>query len=148
MGLTKSKLKKATFKNTPEWTLKDRVFSVKVVKVYDGDTIWIALPLNGRICRMKVRLMGVDTPELKPPKSKKNREKEIKKAKAARDFLSEMIMDKIITIECGGWDKYGRLLGTLFIKKRKYCTNYKININQLLIDKKHGVPYFGGTKST
>ena len=66
---------------------------------------------------------------MKPPKSQKNREKEIKEAKKAKEFLENIVLNKVITIECGDWDKYGRLLGTLY--KNNFCS--KTNINKLLI---------------
>lgn len=134
--------KNYTFKNTPLWTLKGKKLKVKVLKVYDGDTIWIAIKLKGKVYRLKVRLLGIDTPEMKPPKSQKNREKEIREAKKAKDFLENLVLNKVITIECGDWDKYGRLLGTLY--KNKFCG--KININKLLLSEGLAKEYYGGTK--
>lgn len=134
--------RKYTFKNTPLWTLKGKKLKVKVLKVYDGDTIWIAIKLKGKVYRLKVRLYGIDTPEMKPPKSQKNREKEIKEAKKAKEFLENIVLNKVITIECGDWDKYGRLLGTLY--KNNFCS--KTNINKLLISEGLAKEYYGGTK--
>ena len=50
-------------------------------------------------------------------------------------------------MKCGEWDKYGRLLGTIFIIERKclICKN-KINVNQLMIQAGHAKSYDGGTK--
>lgn len=134
--------KNYTFKNTPLWTLKGKKLKVKVLKVYDGDTIWIAIKLKGKVYRLKVRLYGIDTPEMKPPKAQKNREKEIREAKKAKEFLENLILNKVITIECGDWDKYGRLLGTLY--KNNFCS--KTNINKLLLNEGLAKEYYGGTK--
>ena len=84
---------------------------------------------------------------MKPPKSQKNRDKEIKAAKESKKFLSDLVDQKVIWMKCGEWDKYGRLLGTVFIIKRKclICKN-KININQLMIQSGHAKSYDGGTK--
>jgi len=147
MGLNISKLKKATMDNTPEWSLNNKIYKVKVLKVYDGDTIWVAISLLGEINRLKVRLSGIDTPEMKPLKSKPNRELEIKAAKKSRDFLADLILNKIIEIKCGKWDKYGRLLATLFIYQKTLWDLTKININQLMIDNDLAIHYDGGCKT-
>ena len=39
--------KNCTFENTPIWSLKDKEIFVKVLKVYDGDTVWVALKNKG-----------------------------------------------------------------------------------------------------
>ena len=49
MGFQNSKLKNATLENTPEWNLGTKPCRVKVLKVYDGDTIWVAIKLKGCI---------------------------------------------------------------------------------------------------
>lgn len=108
----------------------------KVVKVYDGDTITIIFKNRGQYEKHKLRLFGIDTPELKPLLKNKNREEEIQKAIIARDKLKELILDKIIDVEFTKEEKYGRLLGTIY--------KNKININQWMIDNKYGVSYFFG----
>lgn len=130
--------------NTPIWSLKDKYRYVKILKVYDGDTAWIALRLDGKVYRHKIRLLGIDTPEMKPSLSMPNREEEIKKAKEAKKFLSDLVENKVIRIKCGDWDKYGRLLATLYTNGS--CFTSSVDINQLMIDKKLAKAYFGGTK--
>ena len=64
-------LDNACWENTIEFT--PLVFSGKVIKVYDGDTITIAskMPYNcdlkecDILYRFHIRLLGVDTPEIK-----------------------------------------------------------------------------------
>ena len=147
MGNKINKLKYATYDNTPTWSLNNTFTQVKVIKIYDGDTIWIAMYLKGKIYKLKVRLAGIDTPEMKPPKSQKNRDKEILAAKESKNFLANLIDQKVIWMKCGEWDKYGRLLGIIFIIERKclICKN-KINVNQLMIQNGYAKPYDGGTK--
>lgn len=147
MGNKINKLKYATYDNTPTWSLNNTYTQVKVIKVYDGDTIWIAMYIKGKIYKLKVRLTGIDTPEMKPPKSQKNRDKEIKAAKESKKFLADLVDQKVIWMKCGEWDKYGRLLGTIFIIERKclICKN-KINVNQLMIKNGYAKAYDGGTK--
>jgi endonuclease YncB( thermonuclease family) len=91
---------------------KGEVHLVKVVSVYDGDTLTVSLIRNGKFIKQKVRMNGYDTPEIKPPLSKPEREKEIEKAKKAReDFISQH--QEYMWLFCDGRDKYGRILGRL-----------------------------------
>ena len=105
----------------------------KCIKVYDGDTITVVFDTFGTLCKHRIRLYGIDTPEIR---TKDLVEKE--KGFEARDFLRSIILNKIITIKCGEFDKYGRLLGTVI--------HDGSNINELLIEKKYAYAYFGGTK--
>ena len=82
---------------------------------------------------MKIRLDGIDTPELRSS-NKKEKQKGIE----ARDFLKQIIDNRIITLHCGKFDKYGRLLGTIYYNN--------VNINDKMISTKHAVAYDGGTK--
>jgi micrococcal nuclease len=78
---------------------------------------------------------GIDTPEMK---SKNVNEKQA--AVAARDFLSNLILDKIIIVECGDFDKYGRLLGEL------YFEGNPVSLSKQMIEKGYAKAYDGGTK--
>ena len=57
----------------PLFDLKDNTYSAKVVDVYDGDTCSIVIFLNKNFTKFKLRCLGYDTPEMKPPKDCKNR---------------------------------------------------------------------------
>ena len=37
----------------------------RVVKVIDGDSVWVAVREHGQLVRLSVRLQGIDTPELR-----------------------------------------------------------------------------------
>lgn len=128
---------------TPLFSLEDKVKLCKVVNVYDGDTCKVVFRLNDQVHRWNIRMDGYDTPEMRPSKSKPNRDEEIIAAKAAKEYLKGLVMNEnqLVYIKCGKFDKYGRLLGTLYIKK-----NDLISVNQMMIDNKHGYPYHGGTK--
>jgi micrococcal nuclease len=107
----------------------------KVVKVYDGDTITIGFYMMGNETpyRMPVRLLGIDTPEMRD----KNVETKAR-AKVAQQFLSSQVLGKIVQLRNLGKEKYGRLLADV------YCDD--VHINQLMIDTGNAVAYFGGTK--
>jgi micrococcal nuclease len=109
-----------------------------VVKVYDGDTITIATKLpydNSPYYRFSVRLKGIDCPEIK---TSNLYEKQC--ALIARDFLRELIMDKIVILKDVELEKYGRILANVYIDDQ--------NVSGLLCEKKLAVTYEGGTKQS
>lgn len=110
----------------------------RVIKVYDGDTITIASKLpfdNSPMYRLSVRLNGIDTPEIKG-KGISDEEKEA--AKSAREFVSNLVLNKYVKLENIQNEKYGRILADVYIGD--------INLNQLLIKERYAVIYDGGTK--
>ena len=112
------------------------VTSGKVIKVYDGDTITIASqihPSQPCIYRFSVRLLGIDSPEIK---GKTENEKIL--AKQSRDALYNLIYGKFVTLENVNTEKYGRLLADV-----KYGD---IHINKWMLDNNYAVPYDGGKK--
>lgn len=112
----------------------------KVIKVYDGDTITIATQLyNGCIVptkemyRFSVRLNGIDTPEIKT-----SNVAEHTLAIIARDALSNLVMDKVVRLEDVSYDKYGRILCTVFLGDVDVC--------KWMLDHNYAVVYHGGKK--
>ena len=105
----------------------------KVVSVYDGDTIKIVFPLHDKLYKWNCRLGRVDTPELRT----KN-ELEKKFGYEVRDKLREKILNKLVNVKCGDFDKYGRLLTEIYIENE--------SVNQWLIDNEYAFEYDGGTK--
>lgn len=117
----------------------------KVVGVYDGDTITIVFRYRGELQQHNCRMMGYDSPELRPSKKMPNREQEIEAAKRARDKLREMVgydefysSTKLVDVKLDKFDKYGRPLVQV------YCNG--INVNEWMIVNGYGYPYNGGTK--
>ena len=111
------------------------VRKAKVVSVYDGDTVKIAFPLNKKMYRWNCRISGVDTPEIrtKDPDEKAMGYK-------VRDVLSEKILNKVVKVVCGRFDKYGRLLIDIYING--------ISIGEWLISNGYAFQYDGGTKQS
>ncbi len=70
----------------------------RVVTVHDGDTVTVATATG----RIKVRLVGIDSPELGQ-----------KWASQARDFTASLVLNKTVVVETTGSDQYGRLLGDI-----------------------------------
>lgn len=75
-------------------------FTGKVVGVSDGDTITVMRLGRGE----KVRLYGIDCPE--KGQAFGNR---------AKQFASQMVFGKNVLVKTHGCDKYGRILGDVFI---------------------------------
>ena len=107
--------------------------SARVVKVYDGDSITIVLPFRYKYFEFKTRLVGIDTPELRT-----RNEKEKEMGYQAKEFLKQLVDQKIIQVECQGMDKYGRLLIVPYIHGKNVC--------DLMVEKGWAKRYDGGTK--
>lgn len=120
--------------DTVEFTFP--IKSGRVIKCYDADTITIAskLPYDASpLYRLSVRLNGIDAPEIK---GKSAEEKEI--AKEARDFLSNLVLNKMIRLENVESEKYGRILADVYLGE--------VHLNELLLKERYAVKYDGGTK--
>lgn len=108
----------------------------RVIKVYDGDTITIASKLpfvDSPLYRLSVRLNGIDTPEIKG-----KTEDEKTAAKQVRDVLSNMILNKYITLANVQTEKYGRILADVYIGE--------LHVNEWLVSERYAVKYDGGAK--
>ena len=124
-------------KSVPFFTFDGYKTRGTVVYIYDGDTVHIVLPLKEtkQMVKIKTRLDGIDTPELRVQEQKI-------KALAAKARLIEILKEtyNVVQVECGKFDKYGRVLVTL------YSSKYEKSINQMLIDEGHAYEYHGKTK--
>jgi ATP-dependent hsl protease ATP-binding subunit hslU len=74
--------------------------SGKVISIHDGDTITI---LQGKQ-QIKVRLFGIDAPELKQTYGKKSKQ-----------FLANLIAGEVVEVEESGKDRYKRTIGTVYL---------------------------------
>jgi len=94
--------------------LKDHAFTslVKLVSVYDGDTIWVAYYDRRfkRVMRVSCRMEGYDAPEMKPPKNAPNRDSIISNAKRAKQIVEQHYPKGCFRVRVVGTDKYGRWL--------------------------------------
>ena len=113
--------------------VKDTNVEAKIISVYDGDTVKAIFPLNGTLYKWNCRLTGVDTPEIRT-KSKMEKKYGYK----VRDYLREKILNKVVHLQCGDLDKYGRLLVTIYENDN--------SINEWLVNNKYAFTYDGGKK--
>ena len=101
-------------------------------------------PLQTELFRWTCRLSGVDTPEIR---TRNNIEKQF--GYDVRNNLREKILNKMVIIECGEFDKYGRLLGKIFLQEEnnnQIGGGKNLSINDWLIENKYAFPYHGGKK--
>ena len=80
---------------------------------------------------------------MRPSRSLENRDEIKKKAIESRDYLKSLIMNEnqLVYIHCGEFDKYGRLLGEIYVNK-----DDEKSVNQLMVENNYGYVYHGGTK--
>ena len=48
---------------------------------------------------------------------------------------------QLVYLKCGKFDKYGRLLGTIFLNEHD-----TVSVNELMVNNGYGYEYHGGTK--
>lgn len=80
-------------------TLKGRV-----VAISDGDTL---TALDAHRVPHKIRLEGIDAPEKRQPFGQRSRQS-----------LGELVFDRMVEIEVGKKDRYGRTIGRVFVDGR------------------------------
>ena len=85
-------------------------YNAMVVSVYDGDTLTAILDLGFGITinKAKLRLIGVNTPELRGGPDEREA------AIAARDYVREQILGRQVRIKSRKKGKYGRYLVELW----------------------------------
>ena len=64
-----------------KFTLKGIKTYCKVLSIYDGDTITIGCKVWGKYFKLKIRMFGYDSPEMKPPKRSTENKKSIRQKK-------------------------------------------------------------------
>jgi micrococcal nuclease len=112
----------------------------QVLKVVDGDTIDVIIDLGFDVSfTSRVRLAGIDTPESRTTDA---REKIL--GKEVKDYLTKALdgaTDIVIRTEkVDSSEKYGRILGWLFINRETDSLNLQ------LVNKGYAWAYDGGTK--
>ena len=105
-------------------------YKAHVDSVYDGDTITVTIDLGFKVqlVKAKLRLLGVDTPELRG-----GTELTKKAGYEARDFVRDLCLGKDVLIHSVKKGKYGRFLAHVWtIEDGKPSEK---SINELLIEK-------------
>jgi micrococcal nuclease len=110
-------------------------YRAKVVKVYDGDTITVDIDLGFNITMsgVKIRLLGIDTPEIRGGTETSRFE-----ARSARNFVRERILGEYVVLRTirDATGKFGRYLGIVEMDNG-------IVLNKLLVEQGLAEPYLG-----
>ncbi len=108
----------------------------KVTSIYDGDTFRVNIKGYPKIIghRMSVRILGIDTPEIRT-----NCKKEKQLARAAKKLTVSLLRDaKVIELRNIRRGKYFRILADVYVDN--------ISIGDELIKNNLAVSYNGGPK--
>lgn len=130
----KSKLETCDPNLIPTFSFENLSTLCKLVSFYDGDTCDVIIEYKKELVRLKCRLIGIDTPEIK---SHNQVEKLL--ALRIRDYLSSLYHNEILKARFYENDKYGRVLVELFDKTGK-------SINENLVEIGMAYRYDGTTK--
>lgn len=102
---------------------QEYIYNSKIINVVDGDTVDVLIDLGFYVSiRQRVRLYGIDTPEL-------NSTDQVKRAIA--------VQAKAFVVAFNG---FGRFLAEIFFK------DDPISLNEKLINSGLAVPYSGGIR--
>lgn len=104
----------------------------EVNKIIDGDTIDVTIDLGFNIhIKQRVRLCGIDAPETR---TKDLEEKEL--GLNSKQWLERNLnTNQPLTIRTEKDDKYGRILGWIYIGEEQ------VSINNQMIEEGYAVPY-------
>jgi len=108
-------------------------YKAHVIDVYDGDTITVNIDLGLGISAMsqKIRLFGIDTPELRGRSAKPLR------AKAAKSFLLDLVLFRDVVLKTHKTKK-GREKKTF----ERWLADVYIDglwVNEAIVENKYGV---------
>jgi endonuclease YncB( thermonuclease family) len=158
-------LRNALDGTTEEFSLEGKVLRAKVVSLYDADTCRVVFHQNNTLVKYTVRMVGIDTPEMRPSRSNPDRLKEKRAAKIARNRMAQFLTNapielmgsytksqfqdlidkntRIIDLHAKEFDKYGRLLALLYDSE-----NDSKSANERLVEEGYALSYDGGTKGS
>jgi len=129
---------------------------VRLADVYDGDTITVVAPLGCETYKIRVRLSGVDAPELRGI----NKNAGIVARDALIAHLTGIDMTNVgstmvrhilrtnavlVWIVCSGHDKYGRALCDVYNEAHAIAGRLASS-SDFLIGAGYAVPYDGGSR--
>ena len=123
--------------------LIDNFIGLRVTSDEEVQGLDIALHCDdtGKIFKHRIRMYGIDTPEMHPSLSNSDRAKEIEASKQSREALTQRLQenDNLVVAHFHKFDKYGRLMATLYDKQGE-------DINKWMISAGYAQEYFGKTK--
>lgn len=153
-----------TFDTVDNFSLGTERQPAKLLDCFDADTIKIAVMVGDRPCKFTFRLSNIVTCERNAKGADRNRvglERTVAYRARARVLYLVTKLDKfkdgtktysnqdvrdacsacknLITVKCNGFDKYGRVLGTVYIDD-------DTSLNELLLNEGFAKQYSGGRR--
>jgi micrococcal nuclease len=119
----------------------DYVYDAVVLNVVDGDTIDVDVDLGFHVHQnMRLRLSGIDTPELNSPDPEKRAA-----ALKAKEYLTTLVAGKKVVIETfrDKTEKFGRFLAKVTVFTSQGSA---LNVNDHMIQVGYAKPYDGGKR--
>lgn len=112
--------------------------NARIEEIYDGDTVKIIILFGDVPVRFSLRILGIDTPEIKQGEGRLPEERQA--AIKVRDYMRSLFPKNIAKICIRDWDKYGgRVLGDLYLQSGE-------SVSDILIHGGWARPYYGEKK--
>jgi endonuclease YncB( thermonuclease family) len=142
--------------HTKPFSFNGQTTLCRLVDIIDGDSLVVILPVLNNYYKYHIRINGIDTCEIKSKNqdnktlalqarcellniiTKNNHNFDISKDKIKEILNSDIY---ILYLECGEFDKYGRLLANVYLDDSK-----QISLSEHLINKNLAYIYTGNTK--
>jgi len=138
MTTTTDPLANARWDNTQALNLDGYATEARVLDVYDGDTLTVAMPWKDGVYKFTIRILGINAEEIKGTTG------DVKeRANAARVLLAQNVIggrfpidskttraalrkfldahDCRVRVECKAFDKYGRVLANVYSMDGNAC---------------------------
>ena len=145
------------FADVPKDTFDGAIMKARVVEVYDGDTLTLVYPKPAeegvRFVKAHFRMLGYDSPEMKPPRDMPGRDLHKAAAIKAREMLKVMVLDKVVWVCFTHEEKYGRLMGKIYVGPSASCPGACFSegnclcVNDEMVRRGLGKTYDGGKKT-
>lgn len=134
------RLQAIDLKTVPKVPFQNQFTMTRIEEVYDGDTVKIIVMFSETPVRFSLRILGIDTPELKHGEGRLPQEHLA--AVKVRDYVKSLFPTNIAKVRIHDWDKYGgRVLGDLFLQTGE-------NVSEILIKGGWARPYRGEKKKS
>lgn len=117
--IIKDDLHNCTIDNTNKLSFFGIRTKCKVLSINSYDNINIALPYDFSIYQFKLQLIDIEQIE--------NKQILLTSYYKDKQYLTNLIDNKILFIRCGNWNKYGNLTGDIFLTKDEMDNNNSIN---------------------
>ena len=121
-----SELERIDPKTVPKVPFHNQIIYAKIEEVYDGDTIKIIVLFGVIPVRFSLRILGIDTPEIKQGGGRLLEEQ--RAAVKVREYVKSLFPSNLAKICIRDWDKFGgRVLGDLYLQTGESVSDILIN---------------------